>query len=366
MEFIDLKTQYSRYQKEIDEAVLHVLRSGKYILGPEVEAVEKSLAAYVGVKHCITAASGTDTLLLALMALGVGPGDEVITSPFTWISPAEMIALLGATPVFVDLDPQTYNIDPKKLEAAITPKTKAIMPVSLFGIMADLDAINKVAAKYELPVIEDAAQSFGATSHGRQSCSLTTIASTSFFPAKPLGCYGDGGALFTNDDELAKDMRIRRVHGGAVRNHHTLLGINGRFDTVQAAIIQVKLKYFPEEVVAREKVAKRYDELLAGIIEIPTRPTGYTSTYAMYTIRSPERDRIAGALQAKGIPTGVYYPIPVYTQPVFKDLRVDPKKFPVTEKSCQEVLSLPMHPFLDEKSQNMIVEAIREAVSVDV
>lgn len=293
MEFIDVKTQYRRYKEEIDAAIHQVLDHGFFIMGPEVKQLEEQLAAYVGVKHCISAASGTDTLMMTLMAYGVGPGDEVITVPYTWISTVEVIALLGATPVFVDIEHDTFNIDIDQLEAAITPRTKAIIPVSLYGQMPDMNRLNAIAGKHNVPVIEDGAQSFGATQNGRRSCGITDVASTSFYPAKTLGCYGDGGALFTNDDALASQLRAIRTHGGEVRNHHTCIGITGRFDTIQAAIVLVKLKYFEEELKLRAQVAERYHAALADACVVPIAAKGNTHVYHQYTIRMQDRDGLA-------------------------------------------------------------------------
>lgn len=363
MDFIDLKTQQTRIKDQIDANIAKVLAHGQYIMGPEIAELEKQLAQYTGAKHCLTVASGTDALLVALMALGVKPGDEVITSPFTFIATAEMIALIGAMPVFVDIDERTYNIDPAKIEAAITPKTKAIMPVSLYGQCADFDTINAIAAKHRLPVIEDAAQSFGAEYKGRKSCNLSTIGCTSFFPSKPLGCYGDGGAVFTNDDELAKVMGYVRLHGQDRRYHHPLLGINGRMDTLQAAIMLPKLAIFPEEVELREKIGKRYSQLLSARgIKTPYVEPHNLSVYAQYTILLNNRDTVQKKLQEKEIPTAVHYPIPLNLQPVFAYLNKPKGSFPVAERIAEQVLSLPMHPYLSEKDQDLIVTAVSEAV----
>lgn len=364
IEFIDLKQQYQLHKEEINQAIQRVLDHGYFIMGPEVKQLEQVLASYAGVKHCISAASGTDTLMIALMALGIGPGDEVITTPFTWISPAEVIALVGATPVFVDIDPVTYNIDLDLLEKAITPRTKALMPVSLFGQMPDFTRLNEIAAKHHLPVIEDAAQSFGATQRGRHSCGVSTIGSTSFYPAKPLGCYGDGGALFTNDDALAAQMRAIRVHGGEQRHHHTCLGFNGRFDTLQAAIMLVKAKIFPAEVTARQEIAARYDELLKDCCVIPKVASGNTHVYAQYTIRVPDRDALAKRLAASGIPTAIHYPKCIHEQPVFKHLGYEWGSLPHAEKASREVISLPMHPYLTRSQQEEIANQVRDALLV--
>jgi len=362
MQFIDLKTQYQRYQPEIDARIRKVMDHGSFIMGPEVAELEKALANFVGVPHAITCASGTDSLEIALRALGIGPGDEVITVPFTWISSAESIALVGAKPVFVDIDPLDYNLDVSKLAKAITPKTKAIMPVSLFGQLPDMEQINQLASQRNISVLEDAAQSFGATRHGRKSCAVSTVGSTSFFPAKPLGCYGDGGALFTSDGGLAEKMRAIRTHGGIQRHHHPHLGMNGRFDTLQAAILLPKLAHFPQEVEARGRIGARYSELLKDVCITPQIRSGNTHVYAQYTIRVPNRDQVAEKLKAKGIPTAVYYPKCLHEQPVFAPLGYKWGDFPASEKASREVLSLPMHPFLTEKEQDKIVEAVKEAL----
>lgn len=363
MHFVDLKSQYRRYQAEIDARLRRVLEHGQFILGPEVAELEEALARFVGVRHALTVASGTDSLEIALRALGIGPGDEVITVPFTWISTAEVIALVGARPVFVDIAPDTYNIAVEHIEAAITPRTRALLPVSLFGQMPDFDRINALAARHGLPVIEDAAQSFGATQRGRRSGSVTTIGSTSFFPAKPLGCYGDGGALFTNDEALAERMRAIRTHGGLERNHHPLLGMNGRFDTLQAAVLLAKLPHFEWELSERRRLAARYNEALDGLCVTPAVAPGNTHVYAQYTIRVPHRDAVAARLKAAGIPTAVYYPKCLHEQPVFAGLGYRPGDFPVAEQAAREVLSLPLHPFLTEADQDRVVEALKTALA---
>jgi UDP-2-acetamido-2-deoxy-ribo-hexuluronate aminotransferase len=362
MQFIDLKKQYQLHKDEIDEAIHNVLDHGRYIMGPEVSELEEKLAEYVGVKHCVGASSGTDSLQVALMALGVGPGDEVITVPFTWISTAEVIGLVGATPVFVDIDPKTYNIDVDQIEAAITPRTKAIMPVSLFGQMPDYDRINAIAKKHKLPVIEDGAQSFGATQNGRRSCGVTTLGSTSFFPAKPFGCYGDGGAVFTDDDSLATKMRAIRTHGGEKRHYHPYLGMNSRLDTMQAGILLAKFKHFPKEVLARKEIGARYSELLKDYCETPYLEEGNTSVYAQYTIRVEDRDSVISKLKEQGIPSAVYYPKCLHEQPVFSDLGKPYGSFPESEKAAKEVLSLPMHPWLTEEEQDQVVEAVKSSL----
>lgn len=341
MDFIDLKSQYQRLKADIDAGIQRVLDHGQYILGPEVAELEEKLCAYTGAKHCITVANGTDALQIAQMALGIGPGDEVITPGFTYIATAETVALLRAKPVYVDIDPRTYNLDPALLEAAITPRTKAIIPVSLYGQCADFDAINAIAAKHGIPVIEDAAQSFGATYKGRKSCNLSTIACTSFFPSKPLGCYGDGGAIFTNDDELAKVMRQIARHGQDRRYHHIRVGVNSRLDTLQAAILLPKLAVLDNEMAVRNQVAERYTQLLnqAGINTTPHIEAHNTSAWAQYTVRVKNRAGVQDALGVKGIPTAVHYPLPLNRQPAVVD---HSGYLPHGDNAANEVISLPI------------------------
>ncbi len=371
IEFIDIATQQRGLRREIERNIHRVLAHGQYIMGPEIKQLEERLAAYVGVKHCISVSDGTHALLIAMMALGVAAGDEVITTPFTFIATGEMIALLGAVPVFVDIDPRTYNIDPAKIEAAITSKTKAIIPVSLYGQCADMAAINTIANKHGLPVIEDGAQSFGAVSiGGKRSCGLSTIGSTSFFPSKPLGAYGDGGALFTSDDALAKLMREIRVHGQDRRYHHPRIGINGRMDTLQAAIVLAKLERFDEEVQRRAEVGARYGDLLAprggtpgnGPIRTPHIEPQNTSVYAQYTVEVENRDALAKRLGDAGIPTAVHYPVPLHLQPAFAKLGHAAGAFPVSEAAAKRVMSLPMGPDLTECDQVRIVETLLSLV----
>jgi UDP-2-acetamido-2-deoxy-ribo-hexuluronate aminotransferase len=360
IEFIDLKSQQNRLKSKIDAAIQRVLDHGQYILGPEVAELEEKLAAFVGVKYCITCANGTDALQIAQMALGIGPGDEVITPGFTYIATAETVALLGAKPVYVDVDPLTYNLDPQLLEAAITPRTKAIIPVSLYGQCADFDAINAIALKYNIPVIEDAAQSFGASYKGRRSCGLTTLACASFFPSKPLGCYGDGGAIFTDDDELARVVRQIARHGQDRRYHHVRVGVNSRLDTLQAAILLPKLEILPEELEARQKVGATYAALLtkAGIFTAPVIEAHNTSAFAQYTIRVSGRDALQKKLQSLGVPTAVHYPTPLNKQPAVQDLNV---ALPVGDKLAEEVMSLPMHPYLTTTDIEKIVTVLASA-----
>lgn len=362
IEFIDLKIQQQRILPDIERRMKAVLGHGQYIMGPEVPELEEKLAEYVGVRHCIAVASGTDALLIALMALGIGPGDEVITSPFTFIATGEMIALVGATPVFVDIDPRTCNIDPAKIETAVTSRTKAILPVSLYGQCADFDAINALAAKLSLPVIEDACQSFGAIYKGRKSCALSAIGCTSFFPSKPLGCYGDGGACFTDDDELADKMRQIRVHGQDRRYHHPLLGINGRMDTLQAAILLAKLEIFADEVAARARIGARYTELLQDSVVTPYIAPGSTSVFAQYTVQVESREEVQKKLGEHGVPTAVHYPFPLHLQPVFAELGLHKGSFPVSEVAGDRVMSLPMHPYLTEEVLCHIADTLRGVV----
>jgi UDP-2-acetamido-2-deoxy-ribo-hexuluronate aminotransferase len=359
MQFIDLKEQYLKIKSDLDARIHKVLDHGFYIGGPEIAEIEKVLADYVGVKHCIALASGTDALLIPMMALGIGAGDEVITTPFTFIATAETIALLGAKPVFVDIDPKTYNIDVTKIEKAITKKTKMIMPVSLYGQCADMDAINAIAAKHNIPVLEDAAQSFGATYKGIKSCNLSLVAATSFFPAKPLGCYGDGGASFTNYDSLAKAIQEIRNHGQEKRYCHTRVGLNGRFDTMQAAVLLAKMKIFPSEVIAREKAAAEYNRLLNGHVRTPFIEAFNTSVYAQYTIEVSNRDSLQNKLNTLGIPTAVHYPIPLHKQPVFAKHYPD-LVLPFAEAAAEKVMSLPMHPYLDKDTIETICKGIIE------
>jgi UDP-2-acetamido-2-deoxy-ribo-hexuluronate aminotransferase len=361
MEFIDLKTQYKRIKASVDARIQAVLDHGQYILGPEVGQLEAELARRTGSKHCISCASGTDALLIALMALGISPGDEVVTSPFTFIATVEMIVLLGAKPVFVDIDPRTYNLDPSRVAAAITPRTRAVMPVSLYGQCADMDAIQKVAG--DLPVVEDAAQSFGATYKGCQSCNLSAIGCTSFFPSKPLGCYGDGGACFTNDDRLAAIMVEIRNHGQESRYHHVRLGLNGRMDTIQAAVLLAKLEVFEKELLLRAEVVEHYRERLAGIAQVPWIAEGNCSVYAQYTIKIDDRERVVNALRQQGIPTSVHYPVPAHLQPAFRSLGYVAGEFPLAEKASDRVLSLPMHPYLTIEDQNKICDSLKHAIS---
>ena len=358
--FIDLKAQYLEYQKEIDSEVLEVMGSTQFIGGAKLNKLESDLATYTGAKHAIGCSSGTDALLLSLMALEIGPGDEVITTPFTFIATAEVIAFLGAKSVFVDIDEKTYNIDASKIEDVITDKTKAIIPVSLYGQCADMDAINDVAKKHSVTVIEDACQSFGATYKGKKSCNLSTIGCTSFFPSKPLGAYGDGGAIFTSDDELASKIRMLLNHGQNERYKHKYVGINGRLDAIQAAVLNVKLKHFDKEVQLRAEIGQRYSKMLQGAeVTTPEVIDGNTSVYAQYSVRVEDRETMVAKLTAKEIPTAVHYPMPLHLQEAFQDLGYKKGDFPISEKVSSEIMSLPMSPYLKESEQDFIVEAIK-------
>lgn len=359
MQFTDLKAQYAALKPAIDARIQRVLDHGQYIMGPEIGELETALAAFTGSKHCITVASGTEALLIALMAIDLRPGDEVITSPFTFAATAEMIVLAGGKPVFVDIEADTANIDATQIEAAVTSRTKAIMPVSLYGQCADMDRVNAIAARHGLAVIEDAAQSFGATYKGRQSGNLSIIGCTSFFPSKPLACYGDGGALFTGDTALAKAMREIRVHGQAGRYRHTRIGVGGRMDTLQCAVVLAKLERFDWELRQRAEIASRYDALLASSCATPMKVNGdRTSVYAQYTVRVAQRTAFERHMKESGIPTAVHYPLSLHQQPAYA-AGCAGQSFPVAERLAREVISLPMHADLDPGTQQRIVAAVR-------
>jgi len=379
MDFIDLKTQQKAIKPELDRRIANVLAHGQYIMGPDVAELERTLADYVGVKHCVTVASGTEALLIALMALGVGPGDEVITTPFTFIATAEVIVLLGATPVFVDVDPLTANIDPALIASKINVRTKAIIPVSLYGQMANLDEINTIAAAHgNIPVIEDAAQSFGASSKGKRSCGASLIGCTSFFPSKPLGCYGDGGALLTSDDAIAQAAREIRIHGQSKRYVHTRIGVGGRMDTLQCAIVLAKWPRFEWEVSSRGAIGAEYTRLIHA--EVPgakplgrdevgqqlkglrtlTLQSGYTSVYAQYTVLVPNREAVQAKLQAAGIPTAVHYPVPINAQPAYKDLCIGGDTV-ISDWMATHVMSLPMGPDLRDVDINSVVKFLSDS-----
>jgi len=363
MDFIDLKEQQKLIRKNIEKGILDVLDSGQYILGKQVPLLEEALAEFCGASNCIGLSSGTDALLLALMAVEVGQGDEVITSPFSYFATAEVISLLGAKPVFVDINSSTFNIQEDKIEEKINRNTKAIMPVSLFGQCSNMDFINDLAESYNIPVIEDGAQSFGSSYKEKMSCNLSTIGCTSFFPSKPLGGYGDSGACFTNDDELAEKIRKLSTHGQDKKYHHSLKGVNARMDTIQAAILIEKLKLFKTEIVSRQKIANRYDKKileqvqLKGLdLSIPFIQEDNKSVYAQYTIKTSSRDKVIESMTNLGIPYAINYPMPIHKQEAYKEF--SDLKIKNAEKVCSEVLSLPMHPYLSEVNQNKIIEAI--------
>jgi UDP-2-acetamido-2-deoxy-ribo-hexuluronate aminotransferase len=347
IDFAKLQYQYQLYKIELDEAIHKVLDNSNYIMGNEVRELEENFQSFIGVKHAITCSSGTDALLLAMMALDIQPNDEIITTPFTFIATAETIAFLGAKPVFVDIDEKTYNIDASKIEEKITSKTKVIMPVSLYGQPADMDAIQAIANKHNLKVIVDGAQSFGSTFNGVTDSNLGDISTTSFFPAKPLGCFGDGGAVFTNDDALAQKMKSLRVHGQSKRYHHQYIGMGGRMDTLQCAIVDVKLKHYKKDLTLRQEVASKYDELLKDKdLILPFIEQRATSAYAQYSVRVRNRDAVQAKLKEQGIPTVVHYPMPLHLQEIFAYLGYKTKDFPISELVSTEIMSLPMNPYL--------------------
>ncbi len=363
MQFIDLKTQHQRIAKEVQMAIEKVFAHGQFIMGPELAELDQALAQYLGVKHSIALANGTVALQVAMMALDIKPGDEIITTPFSFFATSETIALLGAKPIYVDIHPHTYNINASLIEAAITEKTRAIIPVSLYGQVADMDEINAIAKKHGLFVIEDAAQSFGASYKGKKSGNLSTIACTSFFPAKPLGAYGDAGACFTNDDELARKMRSIINHGQTERYSHTMLGMNGRCDTLQAAILLEKLKIFDDELAKRQQVAAWYFEKLRGIAVTPEIEPHNFSAFAQFTVRIPKsREKVQAFMQAKDIPTTVHYPLGLHEQPIGRVLFDTSQAFPETEKAAKEVLSLPFHPYMKEQDVENVVEVLKSAL----
>lgn len=350
IDFANLQYQYQLYKTEIDEAIHKVLDKSNYIMGNEVNDLEENLQKFTGAKHALTCSSGTDALLLAMMALDIQPDDEIITTPFTFIATAETIAFLKAKPVFVDIDEKTYNIDPTKIEAQITEKTKAIMPVSLYGQPADMEAIQAIANKHDLKVIVDGAQSFGSTFNGKTDSNLGDISTTSFFPAKPLGCFGDGGAVFTNDDALAEKMKSLRVHGQSKRYHHQYIGMGGRMDTLQCAIVDVKLKHYEKDLRLRQEVAGKYTEALKNKdLILPFVDSRATSAFAQYSIRVKNRDEVQSTLKKQGIPTVIHYPMPLPLQECFAYLGYKEGDFPISEVVSTEIMSLPMNPYMTEK-----------------
>lgn len=361
IEFVDLKAQYADIKIAVDARIQRVLDHGQFIMGPEVRELETRLEAYTGSRHCITVASGTEALLVALMALDLKPGDEVITTPFTFVATAEVIVLLGATPVFVDVQPDTCNIDAALIEAAITPKTKAIMPVCLYGQVADMDEINAIAARHgNIAVIEDAAQSFGATYKGRKSCNLSTIGCTSFFPSKPLGCYGDGGAIFTNDDALALAMREIRVHGQERRYYHTRIGLGGRMDTLQCAVVLAKLDKLNWEIEQRIAAGERYRQLLDGVPSVQQLAVraDRDCVWGQFTVQVANREVVLEKLKDAGVPTAVHYPIPLHHQPAYHGRFRAAGSLGHSESVAKRVFSLPMHPYLDTETQRRIVQPL--------
>lgn len=371
LQFIDLKAQYQALKDRIDARIHNVLDHGQYIMGPEVRELEVALEAYTGAPHCITVSSGTEALLIALMALGVKPGDEIITTPFTFVATAEVIALLGATPVFVDVEADTCNIDVSKVEVAITPRTRAIIPVSLYGQVGDMDELNALAARHSLTVIEDAAQSFGATYKGRKSCNTSAIGCTSFFPSKPLGCYGDGGAVFTHDETLAKAMREIRVHGQEKRYYHTRIGVGGRMDTLQCAIVLAKLEAFDHELGKRARVGRRYLDSLAPLNQSLPQPAftlpvvrgDRDCVWGQFTLQVEDRETLVRALNARGVPTAVHYPVPLHKQPAYEAACRVSGSLANSEAVARKVVSLPMHPYMDEATQDEIIAALAASVA---
>ncbi|MES2263033.1 MAG: DegT/DnrJ/EryC1/StrS family aminotransferase [Pseudomonadota bacterium] len=360
MEFIDLKAQYQALRNDVNTRIQAVLDHGQYIMGPEVKELEEKLVTYTGARHCISVASGTEALLIALMALDIKPGDEVITTPFSFIATAEVIVLLGAKPVFVDIEPDTCNINAALIEERITARTRVIMPVSLYGQPADMEQINALAQRHGLTVIEDAAQSFGATYQGRKSCNLSTIGCTSFFPSKPLGCYGDGGAIFTSDDQLAQAMREIRVHGQSKRYVHTRIGVGGRMDTIQCAVLLAKLGRFEWEVEQRLRLGQRYNELFAGQLPVVAQRPDRNSVFAQYTVLVENRDQVQQALKEAGIPTAVHYPVPMHLQPAYRE-SCGGGSYPVSEQRAGMVMSLPLSPDLSDADQEAVVRAVLAA-----
>lgn len=364
IDFIDLKSQYRALKSDVDARIQRVLDHGQYIMGPEVWELEERLAHYTGAQHCITCASGTDALLISLMALGIGPGDEVITTPFSFAANAEVIARVGATPVFVDIQPDTCNIDPARIEAAISSNTRAVMPVSLYGQPSDMETIGAIALKHRLAVIEDAAQSFGASVGGRKSCNLSAVGCTSFYPSKPLGCYGDGGAIFTSDDVIAKAMRELRDHGQQGRYNHIHVGVSGRMDTLQCAVVLAKLEGFDAEIARRVDVGKTYIELLSHVdgLQLPVVQVDCTCVWSQFTLQTNCREALISELKTAGVPTAVHYPLPLHRQPAFRDRCRIAGSLKYAEAASSRVVSLPMHPYLDRAAQTIVSDAVIAAL----
>ncbi|WP_037374113.1 DegT/DnrJ/EryC1/StrS family aminotransferase [Salinimicrobium xinjiangense] len=362
IDFANLPMAYEEHKEELDIAIAEVLKNANYIMGEPVRELEEKLERFTGAKHAITCSSGTDALLLALMAIDIQPGDEVITTPFTFIATAETIAFLKAKPVFVDIEEDTYNIDPSKIEDKITSRTKAIIPVSIFGQVADMDQINKIAAKHYLFVIEDAAQSFGATYKAKRSCNLSTFACTSFFPAKPLGCFGDGGAVFTSDEKFAEKMKSLRLHGQTERYFHKYIGMGGRLDTLQAAVLNVKMNHYEKDIINRQRVAEGYTSLIQGAVKVPKVAAENSSVWAQYSVRVQNRAEVVTKLKAAGIPTAIHYPRPLHLQECFKYFEYQDGDFPLAEKISEEILSLPMNPYLSEEEIQFISNQLKTAI----
>ena len=360
--FIDLQRQYQKYKKEIDDAIESILISSRYVFGEEINILEAKLAEYVGVSGAIACANGSDAILLALMALDIKSGDEIITTPFTFIATSEMPALLGIKPVYADIDPATCNIDPAKIESLITKKTKAIMPVSLYGQVCDMDEITEIAKKHNLFVIEDAAQSFGAEYKGKKSCSFNHIATTSFFPAKPLGCYGEGGMVFTDDTPLTEKMKSIRNHGQGGKYEHKYVGLNARLDSIQAAVLLAKFVHYEDEIELRQQKADYYSLALKDYVKTPHVKEGNKSVFAQYTIQTKLRDKVINHLSSKDIPYAIHYPKPLHLQPCFSSYGYKKGDLPLCEEVSNNVLSIPMHPFLLQEEQNYIIDAIKEAL----
>ena len=362
MEFIDLQEQYQRYKAEIDSAIADVLNTSRFIGGPVIAAFEKELAEHAGAAHAIGCSSGTDALVLGLLAYDIQPGDEIIVPDFTFIATAEVVSLVGAVPVFADVMEGSLNIDPESVAKRVTSRTRGIIPVSLYGQCADFDEINSIAKEHGLWVMEDAAQSYGATYKGKQSCALTETATTSFFPAKPLGCYGDGGAVFTSNDELATSIRMLLNHGQEKRYHHAIVGMNARLDALQAAILRVKLRHFDEEMERKQEVAGWYTERLKNVVSVPAIHEHNRSVWAQYTVRTEHRDDVIAHLSSKNVPTAIHYPMPLHRQKAFASLASAGETFPASDRAAAEVFSLPMHPFLREEDVDRVCGAIREAL----
>jgi dTDP-4-amino-4,6-dideoxygalactose transaminase len=361
LQMVDVVGQYQKIKSEIDSAVHRVLDSGQFINGKDVGELECAVAGYLGVKYAVACASGTDALQIAMMALGIGPGDDVISTPFTFVATAETIAILGAKPVYVDIDPRTYNIDPAKIERAITPRTRAIIPVHLYGQAADMDPIMALARERNLKVIEDSAQALGASYRGRKVCSIGDVGCISFFPSKNLGCFGDGGMMVTNDKELAETLRVLAAHGSRVRYYHDMIGVNSRLDTIQAAILRVKLQHLDQYNAARRSAAERYSQKLSSSpVTVPVVAPHCEHIFHQYTLRAPKRDGLADHLKAKGIPHAIYYPVPLHLQKAFAMSGGKPGDFPKTEEAAREVISLPMHTELTDEQQTVITDAIKE------